>query len=216
MGSVQELSIIKGGQRDFKFQPLHRILEENISGGSGNKPAIIYTDQLKVEQRISYDALNGSANRLAGMLLQQIADRQLQPNQDGDWIIAVCMMPSHELLITLLSIWKTGAAYLPIDPSFPLNRIEHILQESKPVLIIYDQLNVDPTLFAGSNAISFANCQRAALSFAETNICTDRTLTGDKGSALLGLVLYTSGSTGVPKGKKKTYKNKPISNVSRQ
>ena len=59
-------------------------------------------------------------------------------NQDGDWIIAVCMMPSDNLVKVLLAIWKAGAAYLPLDPTFPPNRIEHILNESKPVLVIYD------------------------------------------------------------------------------
>lgn len=48
------------------------------------------------------------------------------------------MAPSDKLIITLLAIWKAGCAYLPLDPTFPKNRIEHILNESKPVLVIYD------------------------------------------------------------------------------
>lgn len=61
-----------------------------------------------------------------------------KPNGDGDWIVAVCMTPSDYLITTLLSIWKTGGAYLPLDTNFPPNRIEHILNESKPVLVIHD------------------------------------------------------------------------------
>lgn len=53
-------------------------------------------------------------------------------------MIAVCMSPSDHLVATLLAIWKAGAAYLPLDVTFPLNRIEHIVKESKPVLVIHD------------------------------------------------------------------------------
>ena len=59
-------------------------------------------------------------------------------NVDGDIIISVCMKPSIDLIVTLLAIWKMGAAYLPLDVDFPKNRIKHILDESKPVMTITD------------------------------------------------------------------------------
>lgn len=201
MGSVQEVSILKGGQRDVQFQPLHRFIEENIAQGCGQQPAIITNDSLNIEHRITYDEFNARANRIAHFLLHEIEQRQLEPNHDGDWIIAVCMVPSDELLITLLAIWKTGAAYLPIDPTFPPNRVEHILHEAKPVIVIYDQRNIDRALFAHNDAITYDDCQRLSMDYDCANIATFRTLTGDKGVDLLGIVLYTSGSTGVPKGK---------------
>lgn len=49
------------------------------------------------------------------------------------------MQPSDHLVMTLLAIWKAGAAYLPLDHAFPGPRIEHIVREAKPAVIIYDQ-----------------------------------------------------------------------------
>lgn len=49
------------------------------------------------------------------------------------------MHPSDYLVITLLAIWKAGCAYLPLDPSFPQARVEHILREAKPVMVIFDE-----------------------------------------------------------------------------
>lgn len=192
---------MKGGHRQIAFQPLHRIFEERIECGAGKKTAIIINDPPNEERKITYNEFNSNANQLGRLILQRITENQLRPNGDGDWIIAVCIPPSDELLIVLLAIWKAGAAYLPIDPSFPANRIEHILTEAKPVMVIYDHNSVDCSLFAqASDIISYAMCKQQLSKYDGTNINVIRTLTGDKGIDLLGLVLYTSGSTGIPKG----------------
>lgn len=44
-------------------------------------------------------------------------------------------------MITLLAIWKAGGAYLPLDQAFPEPRIEHIIKEARPVMVIYEQGN---------------------------------------------------------------------------
>lgn len=85
---------------------------------------------------MSYNFLNSFTNRLASAIVKELDGPS--PNQDGDYVIAVCMSPSDHLVATLLAIWKAGAAYLPLDVTFPLNRIEHIVKESKPVLVIHD------------------------------------------------------------------------------
>ena len=87
---------------------------------------------------MSYNFLNSFTNRLAACIVKQLEARGAQPNQDGDFVIAVCMPPSDQLVAALLAIWKAGAAYLPLDVTFPLNRIDHIVKESKPVLVIHD------------------------------------------------------------------------------
>lgn len=62
-----------------------------------------------------------------------------QANNDGDHVIVVCMEPSEKLIITLLAIWKAGAAYLPLDVNTPLNRMEHIFKEVNPLMMIVDR-----------------------------------------------------------------------------
>lgn len=67
------------------------------------------------------------------------ATKVARQNSDGDSIIAVCFEPSETLVVTLLAIWKLGAAYLPLDATFPRSRTEHILRESEPLLVVTDR-----------------------------------------------------------------------------
>lgn len=198
MGTIAEVSIIKGARRNFNNdQLLHRIFEENIANGCGNKPALIFSSPSAGETKISYNMLNCAANKLASSLIDVVRHRELQPNNDGDYIVAVCMQPTDELITALLAVLKMGAAYLPIDPSFPANRVDHILTEAKPVCVIYDDAAVDRNLFGNNTlAMSFAECMTMSLDCNDANIPDDCMLTAGH----LALVLYTSGSTGVPKG----------------
>lgn len=201
MGSIPEVSIIKGLNRDHKAEQLHRIFEANLNSlCCGNKPAVIFSDRIDGDHKLSYNELNRAANQLAAVLIHQINTRELEANQDGDWIIAVCMAPSDELIIALLAILKTGAAYLPIDVTFPKSRIDHILQEAKPAFVIYDNKTVERSRFGNTTASSFAECKALALNYDDANISDARTLKSS-GTGQLALILYTSGSTGIPKGK---------------
>lgn len=78
-------------------------------------------------------------NQIAKSILKITKTNQLKSNADGDHIIAVSMQPTDSLLIVLLSILKAGAAYLPLDAEFPAARMEHILNESKPLMVVYDE-----------------------------------------------------------------------------
>lgn len=83
--------------------------------------------------------MDAITNQIAKVLLEICAINQLKSNQDGDHVIAVSMQPTDSLVIALLSILKAGAAYLPLDAEFPPARVEHILSEAKPLMVIYDE-----------------------------------------------------------------------------
>lgn len=200
MGSIPEVSIIKGYNRDYSTHRLHRIFEANLNSSEcGNKPAVIFSDRIDGEHNLTHNQLNQSANQLASVLIHRISTCEVEPNGDGDWIIAVCMPPSDKLIITLLAILKTGAAYLPIDVTFPKSRIDHIVQEAKPAFIIYDSNAIDCSLFENSIAASYDECKTLSTNYDDANISDARKLQSADGGHL-ALVLYTSGSTGVPKG----------------
>src|SRR5882757_2465255 len=89
----------------------------------GDATAVICEDTT-----LSYAALNARANRLAHLLIAQGAG----PEQ----IVAVALPRSAELVVCLLAILKSGAAYLPLDPDYPADRLAFMLADAKPVCLI--------------------------------------------------------------------------------
>ena len=78
--------------------------------------------------RLSYAELNSRANRLARRLLA----RGVGPED----YVAVALPRTVELPVALLAVVKTGAAYLPVDPEHPADRIGHILSDARPVCVL--------------------------------------------------------------------------------
>lgn len=108
MGSIPQLSILKGKQSPLYARLLHRTFEENVDKTFGEKSAMIYRNENGDERKTNYNTLNSSANRIASALLDNIKSKNLQANGDGDWIVAVCMKPTDDLVTCLLAIWKCG------------------------------------------------------------------------------------------------------------
>lgn len=90
---------------------LHKTFEERVDKAFGEKTALIYRDENEEERRTNYNTLNSTSNRIASALLNVIKSKNLQANGDGDWIVAVCMKPTDNLVTSLLAIWKCGGKY---------------------------------------------------------------------------------------------------------
>nr|UXB94986.1 non ribosomal peptide synthetase [Pseudomonas syringae] len=136
-------------------------------------------------QTLSYAALNAEANR--------IAHRLIELGVRPDDTVGLCALRSPQMVTGLLGILKAGAAYVPLDPQYPAQRLAHMLTDSAPkVLVIQQGLDTLPlpeglaTLELGCPSLQHVadhNPQIAALNFGH-----------------LAYVIYTSGSTGLPKG----------------
>ena len=138
-----------------------------------------------MNQNFSYNEINAKANQLANYLIQSGA----QP----DSLVAVCLDRSPDLIISLLGILKTGAAYVPIDPSYPDERINYILNDSGATILISSGKYIErlsPTAKAVDMDSFWANENSGKFANPIVEIDADN----------LAYMIYTSGSTGNPKG----------------
>ncbi|MFJ6384928.1 non-ribosomal peptide synthase/polyketide synthase [Kitasatospora sp. NPDC092039] len=144
--------------------------------------------------RLSYAQLNARANRVAHWLIAQ----GVRP---GD-TVALMYERSADLIAAILGVLKTGAAYLPVDPEFPSARVTHILTEAAPALLLTSEA-VATGVGAGvlaerpSSATVVTDAPDTAGALA---LCPDTDPEPVARAADPAYVLYTSGSTGAPKG----------------
>ena len=140
--------------------------------------------------KVSYQELKKKVNALAFNLQQNEIKK-------GD-VIAVLLEPSIEFIISILGAFKAGAAYIPLSTSFPTERIESILKTSGSRLIISDKKN--------QKLLENTSCKHLiyeTLDFKEQEYKVDVDISGED----LAYILFTSGSTGVPKGVEIKHKN---------
>ncbi|GLQ98962.1 non-ribosomal peptide synthase/polyketide synthase [Dyella mobilis] len=147
------------------------------------------------DRRLSYRELDRRANQLA---------HHLQTLGVGpDVLVGLCVARSPELVVGLLGIMKAGAAYLPLDPAHPAERLAHILNESMaPVLLTQSSLLEQLPSHWGSLVLLDDD---AALIDTYPDDAPPRTLQPEN----LAYVMYTSGSTGMPKGVAVTHAGVP-------
>ena len=137
-------------------------------------------------QRVSYRELNERANQLA---------RYLQNLGVGnDILVGVCLERSIDMIVALLAVLKVGGAYLPLDPSYPQARLVQMIVDSGSAVVLTEQAFT--RLFGVTDSILVVlDIDRIKFAAArDTNL--DVATSSDN----LAYVLYTSGSTGIPKG----------------
>jgi amino acid adenylation domain-containing protein len=136
---------------------------------------------------ITYNELNKKANQLAHYLKDQCG---IKPND----AIGVSMERSIDMIAVLLGIIKAGAAYLAVDPTYPQERVLHVLSDSQSDFLVIDKMR--PELFGGYQG-QIINVQRQWDIISQKS--TDNPPAVNQSPDIL-YINYTSGSTGTPNG----------------
>ena len=142
--------------------------------------------------RVSYAELHARANRLARLLIERGAG--------PDRVVALMVPRSVELMVGLLAVLKAGAAYLPVDPDYPTDRIAFMVHDADPVLVLgHSTVTAGLPLDTDVLVLDTPRTARTLAAYPADPVRGDelaRPLRPDDAA----YVIYTSGSTGRPKG----------------
>ncbi|MET9763701.1 non-ribosomal peptide synthetase [Streptomyces sp. NPDC006372] len=159
---------------------------ESVVATSGDAPAVVFGDIV-----VDYAELNESANRLARRLMAA--------GVGSDSLVAIAVPRSARLIVAVLAVLKAGGAYLPLDPSYPTERLAHMVVDSRPVLLLRTEGVSSLRLDVPEVVLDDASFEAACAQERSDDITADERPV-PLSPAHLMYVIYTSGSTGVPKG----------------
>ena len=170
----------------LKDKTIHQLFEEQVQKTPDNI-ALVFQNQT-----ITYKELNEKANQLAFYIratYKNINNAELC----DDTLIALLLDRSVDMIVAILAVLKSGAAYVPISPEFPKQRIDYILKDTQSQILISqsdlkDKLNKLDTYLN----IIYADKEHLEYSTANPNV--------EVSPKNLAYVIYTSGTTGKPKG----------------
>ncbi|KEO82533.1 non-ribosomal peptide synthetase [Tumebacillus flagellatus] len=164
--------------------PRHARVQELIEALAQQAPERIAV--LAGDQTLSYRELNERANQVARHL-QSIGVRPQE-------FVGLCVERSAEMVVGMLGIVKAGAAYLPLDASYPQERLTFMLEDSG-VRVLITQEKLNPLLPGADIRRVFLDAEREVM---DQQSRADLHLPGSAEDA--ANIIYTSGSTGTPKG----------------
>jgi amino acid adenylation domain-containing protein len=164
--------------------PREKCIHELVVEQAAKTPdaiAIVFEDE-----QLSYGELDRRSNRLAHYL----RERGVGPEK----LVGLCVERSLEMVVGLLGILKAGGAYLPLEPSYPQDRLAYMLADAAPAVLLTQQ-HLSSTVPAGDIPTFYLDAQwleltKQPLANPTPIGCPDN----------LAYVIYTSGSTGQPKG----------------
>ncbi|WP_043998174.1 non-ribosomal peptide synthetase, partial [Microcystis aeruginosa] len=138
------------------------------------------------EQSLTYTELNHRANQLAHYL------RTL--GVGAEVLVGISLERSLEMIIGLLAILKAGGAYLPLDPDYPTERLQLMLEDSQASFLITHSSLLEKLPSSQATLICLDEMEEQIAQYCQDNLQNGLTVSN------LANVIYTSGSTGKPKG----------------
>lgn len=160
---------------------IHQLFEEQVKR-SPHLVAVMHDGK-----SLTYEQLNVSANRLARFIRTQ--------GIGADEPVGICVGRTPEMVIGLLAILKAGAGYLPLDPNYPAERLQYMLEHAAPRLLLTHSSLSAALPDVAMNVISLDEIMPLILEEDASDLAAS-----DVGAEDLLYIIYTSGSTGRPKG----------------
>ncbi|NIF14888.1 amino acid adenylation domain-containing protein, partial [Burkholderia sp. Ax-1735] len=176
-------------------QPLH-LQFADAARATPDAIALEYADVHGGVHRATYRELDVSTSRIAAALRR----RGVQP----DTPVALCVERSFDMVMALVGVLKAGAAYLPIDPDYPAERIAYMLRDARPAVAI-TQAHLHEQVEAALGDGVATQLLTVADLLADEAASDTADVTAPIDDAQLAYLIYTSGSTGKPKGAGNTH-----------
>jgi len=166
---------------------VHQLFEEHAEKSPDNVAAVFE------DQRLTYRELNERANHLAHFLIKK--------NVGPEVLVGICLERSLEMVIGILGILKAGGAYVPIESSIPKERLEYILRDTDIDILISDKFLSDRIGKQSLEVVNPKTFMRSTMTAPVVNpVCS-------VSAENLCYIIYTSGSSGNPKGVAVTHGN---------
>jgi amino acid adenylation domain-containing protein len=159
---------------------IHQLFEEQVQR-TPDAVAVVYS-----EQQLTYSQLNSRANQIAHYL-QALG-------VGADVLVGICVERSLEMIVGLLGILKAGGAYVPLDPHYPGERLSYMLSDSQVSVLLTQQHLLEMLPSSEAKVICLDSENEVIAKYSQQNPATE--VKADN----LAYVMYTSGSTGLPKG----------------
>jgi amino acid adenylation domain-containing protein/FkbM family methyltransferase len=172
---------------DYRRSEILPELFEQQARRTREEIALVFEDQ-----KLTYDELNRRANKLAHWLQAQ--------GVGADTVVGVLLERSVEMVVGLLGILKAGAAYMPLDPAYPQDRLSFMVNDARSRLILTERRFSDFAALDGTEVFCLDSDWEMLSGQSEDDPA--RSISPDN----LAYVIYTSGSTGKPKGVMNTHR----------
>ena len=166
---------------------VHALFEEQAERTPDNTALVFDNCEM------TYRELNEKTNKLANIIRKEYKEKT-GTNLKSDTLIPICVNRSFDMIIGIIGILKSGGVYVPIDPRYPVDRIKYILNDTNAQIIL-TQTHISEKITESNNSIKQIILSK--IDYSQINVSTFQPFSA---STNLAYCLYTSGTTGKPKG----------------